>query len=74
MKAANLKVKITGNGSVRATGLAARLAEVEIAGAGYVEVHASETLAVTCFGSGNVRYCGEPKLTSKGDASVERIE
>ena len=74
MKAANLKVKIKGNGLVRATGLAARRAEVEIAGAGHVEVHASETLAVTCFESGNVRYSGEPKLTNNGDASVERIE
>jgi len=43
-------------------------------GYGDVEVHATEALAVTCFGSGNVRYCGEPKLTIRGDASVERME
>ena len=73
-KTDSLKVKITGNGLVLATGLAARRAEVEIAGAGDVELHASDALAVTCYGSGHVRYRGEPKLTSTGDASVERLD
>lgn len=68
----HLTVKVTGNGLVRAAGLVARLAEVEIAGAGDVEVHATEALTVTCSGSGSVRYRGDPRLTVRGPASVER--
>jgi hypothetical protein len=69
----DLTVKITGNGLVRAAGLRARRAEVEITGAGDVAVHAIDALAVTCVGSGNVRYSGAPALTVRGPASIQRV-
>jgi hypothetical protein len=69
----DLIVKITGNGLVRAASLRTRRAEVEITGAGNVEVQAIDALAISCSGSGHVRYSGEPTLTVRGPASIQRI-
>ncbi len=66
-----LDVKITGNGFVRAKDLVANEAEVNIEGAGDVEVHTMMRLAVNCTGSGKVRYSGDPQLDSQCDGSVE---
>jgi hypothetical protein len=69
-----LSVTVTGSGLVRATGLVARRAGIEIHGAGDVEVYVTEALAVTCAVSGNVRYAGEPTLTVRGPASIARMK
>ena len=69
----HLAVNISGNGLVRALDLITRETEVEIDGAGDVEVHTTMRLAVNCRGSGNVLYAGDPTLAGQCDGSVERI-
>ncbi len=69
-----LAVEIKGNGSVRATNLVARHAEIEITGKGDIQVHATDSLLVNCSGRGNVRYTGQPVLTDNCKGVIERIK
>lgn len=69
----HLAVNISGNGLVQAMDLIAKETEVEIDGAGDVEVHTTMRLAVNCYGSGNVLYAGDPALDGKCEGSVKRV-
>ena len=69
-----LAVEIKGNGSVRATNLVARHAEIEITGKGDIQVHATDSLLVNCSGRGNVRYTGQPVLTNNCKGVIKRIK
>lgn len=62
-KADSVEVSIAGNGDVNAKGLAARTAEVSIAGSGKVAANASETADVSIMGSGDVELTGGAKCS-----------
>lgn len=59
-----LAVRIPGSGDVAGADLVARDATVEIRGSGTVTVHATGTLDARISGSGDVRYLGDPEVTS----------
>jgi len=69
----HLAVNISGDGLVQAMDLIAKETEVEIQGAGDVEVHTTMRLAVNCYGSGTVLYAGDPALDGKCEGSVQRV-
>ena len=52
--------------------LIAKEAEIEIEGAGDVDVQTTKRLAVNCYGSSNVLYAGDPILYGKCEGSVMR--
>ncbi|MCL2604075.1 MAG: DUF2807 domain-containing protein [Defluviitaleaceae bacterium] len=58
-----LNIAAAGATSVNAFDFTANAVTVNVAGAGNVDVYASETLDVTISGAGRVRYDGNPDLT-----------
>jgi len=63
------RLRIAGAGEYRAGDLAADSVDVELEGAGSVQVMARERLTVHMAGAGSVRYRGEPKLSTRIDGS-----
>ena len=62
-KADVLDASISGTGEIDAAALACADCTVSVAGAGAVEVNASDTLDVSVTGAGSVTYLGEPQIT-----------
>ncbi|MCC6616105.1 MAG: DUF2807 domain-containing protein [Anaerolineae bacterium] len=62
-RADHQEISISGNATLNNFDLASRSVNVEILGAGTVEVNAAETLDVRVSGLGNVRYTGDPTVT-----------
>lgn len=62
-KAASTRIDIAGSGNVDASGLAAKSANVSIAGSGNVRAQASDTAKVDIAGSGNVKITGGAKCS-----------
>ncbi|MBD3332408.1 hypothetical protein GF356_06125 [candidate division GN15 bacterium] len=59
-----LEVNVRGSGDVNARDLSARDASVRIMGSGDVSVWATENFDGSVYGSGDIRYYGDPKHTS----------
>jgi len=72
----HLDADVHGSGSLRAAGLSAAHAEVAVQGSGDVELTPVEDLDATVMGSGNIRYRGQPKVTSRiqGSGTVVPLE
>ena len=68
-------VVITANGAsyVNARGLDARIANVEINGAGNVDISCSETLNARLAGAGGVKYWGDP-VVNKSSAGIGGVK
>jgi hypothetical protein len=60
-KAGSYDLDIHGSGDVKALDFVCKSVEVEIAGSGDAQVHATESLNVRIAGSGDVQYKGDPK-------------
>jgi hypothetical protein len=74
-KVGTIVAKVSGSGDLNFSDVEAREATVEISGSGDVDVWATESLAVSVAGSGDVTYKGEPaKLTKSvaGSGSVRK--
>lgn len=71
---ASLAVLVNGSGDARLGPLRADTAEVRINGSGNVTVNAVRTLEASIYGSGDIHYRGDPKVTSRlhGNGSVEK--
>ena len=65
-KAGNLVVKANGTGSIDASQLAVKDAQLHCNGIGNVKVDVSDTLEVRLNGIGSVIYSGEPVIKKKG--------
>ncbi|WP_217601755.1 head GIN domain-containing protein [Chitinophaga sp. GbtcB8] len=67
-----LEIGIAGSGNFKGEDLMAETANINIAGSGNANVHASVTLDAKIAGSGNVYYKGSPQVSSKvvGSGSV----
>ena len=72
--AGKTEVDIAGSGSVNGIELVTRAVDVNIAGSGNCQVHASEVLTANIMGSGSVYYRGEPKINQSvmGSGSITR--
>lgn len=69
-------IEIMGSGDVRSRDLVAREAGVKIMASGDAQVHASEKLTASIYGSGDVRYAGSPpdvSRTIKGSGSIKAL-
>ncbi|HTL08738.1 MAG TPA: head GIN domain-containing protein [Chitinophagaceae bacterium] len=66
---------ISGSGDIKAANLKAENVKATVHGSGNTEVFASETLNVEVFGSGDVHYQGEPKISSvvHGSGAVSKM-
>jgi hypothetical protein len=60
-KAKSYDLDINGSGDVKALDFECGTVEIEIAGSGDAQVHATESLKVKIAGSGDVTYKGDPK-------------
>lgn len=65
--------QIAGSGDIHAGDLAARKVEVKVRGSGDADVNASETLAASVAGSGDVTYGGHPHDVSRNVAGSGSI-
>ena len=63
------EVKLIGSGDFRGSGLISSRTEVKVVGAGKARVHAADILDVSIAGSGDVKYEGTPKVSSKVSGS-----
>lgn len=72
----NFTGSILGSGDIRAGDLKSENANVDIAGSGNAEVHASIKLHVDIKGSGDVRYHGNASTSSNimGSGSVKKVD
>jgi hypothetical protein len=70
----DLKVSLAGSGDAELSDLMAETADVNIAGSGNVELHASRSLKANIVGSGDVKYKGDPsvQLNKIGSGSVKK--
>jgi hypothetical protein len=70
----DLNVSIAGSGSFEGKNLMAENADVNIAGSGDADLHASVSLNAHIVGSGDVNYKGNPQVSSKvvGSGSVHK--
>jgi hypothetical protein len=71
-----VRVDVVGSGDVRAKKLIAREVEVSITASGDAVVHASQKLAASVTGSGDIRYAGSPASVSRkvhGSGSIEPL-
>lgn len=59
-----IEILVAGSGDVIASDFAAEVAYIKIAGSGNCEVNASKFLEVNVYGSGDVKYIGEPDIKS----------
>ncbi|MFB6272627.1 MAG: head GIN domain-containing protein [Salinibacter sp.] len=75
-RASSMDVEVAGSGTLRAVDVKAQRAEVRIAGSGTAELHATDHLSAQIFGSGDVRYRGQPAVetTMAGSGDVGPIE
>lgn len=64
-----LDLRSIGSGDLRALGLAANEANVEMEGSGSVEITAISTLDAKLSGSGSLRYKGKPEVSTKLEGS-----
>jgi len=67
-KVKDLSAGVSGSGDLRLGDLESADAEVEISGSGDVDVWATESLAASIAGSGDVTYKGDPKKVTKSVA------
>ena len=65
--------QIAGSGDIHASDLAARRVEVKVRGSGDADVNATETLAASVAGSGDVTYGGHPHDVSRNVAGSGSI-
>jgi len=72
---ADLKLAISGSGTINATALPAERTSVVVSGSGNVSVKARAALDVVISGSGNVTYAGTPKLRAQisGSGSLRHV-
>lgn len=63
--AENMKLDVSGNGTINALGLEAQNAEVSVSGSGEVSLHAVKALDITISGSGTIGYKGTPAITQR---------
>jgi hypothetical protein len=70
----NVNISVAGSGNCNAGALLAETAEVNIAGSGNVDLHASRELKTNIIGSGDVYYKGEPSISSSkiGSGTVKK--
>jgi hypothetical protein len=70
----DVTISLAGSGNCNASALLAETADVNIAGSGNVDLHASRELKANIIGSGNVYYKGDPAVsTSKiGSGTVKK--
>jgi len=70
----DLNISIAGSGDFEGKALMAENADVNIAGSGNADLHASVNLSAHIVGSGDVNYKGSPNVTSKvvGSGSVHK--
>jgi carbon monoxide dehydrogenase subunit G len=70
----DLNINIAGSGDFNGKKLMAENADVNIAGSGNADVHASVRLEAKIIGSGDVNYMGNPSLSTKvmGSGSVHK--
>lgn len=70
----NLKVSLAGSGDAHLENLMTETAELDIAGSGDVDLHASRSLKANIVGSGDVKYKGDPtiQLNKIGSGSVKK--
>ena len=66
-------INLTGAGKVNAADLKAKTAKVDCAGAGAIEVFASDQLDAKVSGVGHVSYAGNPKTVNKQVSGVGSI-
>lgn len=74
-KVGTVVAKVNGSGDLNLSDVEARDATVEISGSGDVDVWATESVAVSVAGSGDVTYKGDPKKVTKsvaGSGSVRK--
>jgi hypothetical protein len=74
-KVGSVVAKVSGSGDLNLSDVEARDATVEISGSGDVDVWATESVAVSVAGSGDVTYKGDPKKVTKsvaGSGSVRK--
>ena len=64
-KGREIEINIAGSGDVKAADFKAEAAYVKIAGSGDCEVNSSDFIDISIYGSGDVRYIGEPNVKSK---------
>lgn len=64
-KGREIEILIAGSGDVEAADFESEVAYVKIAGSGDCDVNVSEFLDVNIYGSGDVKYQGEPNIKSK---------
>ena len=64
-------IEISGTGDINAFDLDTKICDIDIAGAGDVDVSVSDTLNVTISGTGNVCYRGDPEVDSTITGSGE---
>lgn len=71
-KAESVKIDIAGSGDVKAAGLAARTADIGIAGSGNVAANASDSADISIMGSGDVELTGgaKCKVSKAGSGNV----
>ncbi|WP_346315982.1 head GIN domain-containing protein [Chitinophaga sp. YIM B06452] len=70
----DVRISLAGSGNCDAGSLLAETADVNIAGSGNVDLHASRELKTNILGSGNVYYKGEPSVSSSkiGSGTVKK--
>ncbi|WP_103020072.1 head GIN domain-containing protein [Salinibacter altiplanensis] len=75
-RAGALSLNIAGSGDLRAAELETRTTEVRIAGSGGADVHVTEQLEASIFGSGDVGYRGRPAVSTNitGSGNVNAID
>ncbi len=61
----NATITLLGSGNIYCDGLKAKSVSVQIMGSGDVTAYADQSLDATIFGSGNIRYSGEPAQVTK---------
>jgi hypothetical protein len=68
-----LEADIAGSGDINAEGMAAKKADIDVAGSGSIKVHAVDELEVDIAGSGSVKYMGNPSKLKTDIAGSGRI-
>lgn len=70
----DVHISLAGSGNCDAGALLAETADVNIAGSGNVDLHASRELKTNIIGSGNVYYKGAPSISSSkiGSGTVKK--
>lgn len=74
-KVGNLKVTMAGSGDVNADKLIAETVKVKLAGNGVAYVYAENELEATIVGIGEVKYLGNPNITSSklGSGKISKM-